>query len=404
MANTFKAWLDNYYVEAEDLAAMGEVEEFAKTTLVANGSELISRQLTQLVDRRRRGDGDAQSRRVVTGGTQPPPQPLLPRASSKAISLLDIQPLEVARQLTIIESACFQRIRPSECLNKAWSDPNSVSESSNLRRAVQVGDCVAKWATRLVVTTKDVKLRSVIVKHLIRVTWELRNLHNFSSFAGLVAAVGGSAVSRMKRTWELIPAKDVRDWNELEIIMDSSKNFARYREMLKTVNPPCVPFLGVYLSALTFIEDGNKDHVPVPSSDGSSTPTVASRKDSISTMATMTTVATSNSHATITTMASSVPTTNGSLAASASGNGTPTPMLINFFKRQLTADIIREIQQFQATPYNLATCKPIYAFIEQGIESAREEQDELYALSLTAEPKEDPNRAGVSSAIGRGQW
>jgi son of sevenless-like protein len=47
-----------------------------------------------------------------------PPAPLVPK-SSKKLKLLDIEPLELARQLTIMESQLYQRIRPMECLQRA---------------------------------------------------------------------------------------------------------------------------------------------------------------------------------------------------------------------------------------------------------------------------------------------
>lgn len=46
-----------------------------------------------------------------------PPPPIVPK-TSKALRLLDIEPLELARQLTIMESKLFAKIRPMECLNR----------------------------------------------------------------------------------------------------------------------------------------------------------------------------------------------------------------------------------------------------------------------------------------------
>lgn len=46
-----------------------------------------------------------------------PPPSIIPK-TSKAMKLLDIDPLELARQLTIMESKLFAKIRPMECLNR----------------------------------------------------------------------------------------------------------------------------------------------------------------------------------------------------------------------------------------------------------------------------------------------
>ena len=46
-----------------------------------------------------------------------PPAPIVPK-TNKAMKLLDIEPLELARQLTIMESKLFSKIRAVECLNR----------------------------------------------------------------------------------------------------------------------------------------------------------------------------------------------------------------------------------------------------------------------------------------------
>src|SRR5687768_1540978 len=40
--------------------------------------------------------------------------------------------------------------------------------------------------------------------------------------------------------------------------MSITGNFRKVREMLISTTPPCVPYIGVYLQDLVFIEDGNQ--------------------------------------------------------------------------------------------------------------------------------------------------
>lgn len=52
---------------------------------------------------------------TVNTPQQQPPPPINPK-NSKKLKLLDIDSLELARQLTILESRLYQKIRPMECL------------------------------------------------------------------------------------------------------------------------------------------------------------------------------------------------------------------------------------------------------------------------------------------------
>lgn len=56
--------------------------------------------------------------RMSQNATNQPPAPILPKANNKPIKLLDIDALELARQLTIMDSKLFAKIRPMECLNR----------------------------------------------------------------------------------------------------------------------------------------------------------------------------------------------------------------------------------------------------------------------------------------------
>lgn len=53
----------------------------------------------------------------VSAGSAPPP--IVPR-NLKKIKFLDVDPLEIARQFTVMDSKLFSRITVDECLSKAW--------------------------------------------------------------------------------------------------------------------------------------------------------------------------------------------------------------------------------------------------------------------------------------------
>lgn len=43
----------------------------------------------------------------------------------------------------------------------------------------------------------------------------------------------------------------------LERAMSMEGSFKQYRHMLAGADPPCIPYLGVYLTDLVFVEEGN---------------------------------------------------------------------------------------------------------------------------------------------------
>ncbi len=65
--------------------------------------------------------------------------------------------------------------------------------------------------------------------------------------------------------------------------------------------------------------------------------------------------------------------------------------LINFGKRQRAAEVIREIQHWQSKDYNLAPLTPVLAYIEDALNSFGDNvkwEDQFYNLSLEREPRE----------------
>jgi len=61
--------------------------------------------------------------------------------------------------------------------------------------------------------------------------------------------------------------------------------------------------------------------------------------------------------------------------------------LINFSKRMKTAEVIRDLQQYQTVPYSFQKINELQAWLDNELTNSSEIQ-ELYDLSTQVEPRE----------------
>ncbi|KAJ9108726.1 hypothetical protein QFC21_000046 [Naganishia friedmannii] len=380
--NILKTWLDQHYNETLDADILESIQEFA-TDIMARDTQvrMPSQQLIRAVQRRQ-SDGDILLRRMTTTSAAAPP-PIVPKlGAGKALQLADINPIELARQMTLMEFELYNRIQPVDCLNKAWSQTDRPEAGPNIKAMILTSNRIAGWIAEAILVHNDPKKRASVMKHLVQAAEHCRAIHNFSTMAAIMAGLNSTPVRRLQRTRSLLSPKTLALFDDLDKTLDSGKNFAAYRERLKRVDPPCIPFLGVYLTFLTFIEDGNANFLPAPSSVVAATPSTTASTSSLRQQAQQ-------------------PPASNPLASS-DNNGDTTPrtatggggttgetkrLLIHFSKRQKAADVIREIQQYQTIPYALTAQPVVQGYIRERLQTVENSPD-LYEISLQLEPRE----------------
>ncbi|KAF9423163.1 hypothetical protein BGZ94_008390 [Podila epigama] len=326
--NIIKSWLENYYLEdeADDREALGMIKEFSGSAAMKDTMSFAAVQLIKLVEKREQSEGAF--RKMVLNLTTQAPTPIIPR-NLKKIKFLELDPLEFARQLTIMEANVYNKIKPVECLAKAWTseDPEVAAKAVNIKKMIETSNLYANWINELVLSEKELKKRVLVIRHLVMIAEKLSQLNNFSMLSATMAALSQSPIHRLKRTWEQVPMRTMTSFMDMQQMMGVAKNWAEYRDVLHNVNPPCVPFVGMYLTDLVMIQDGNADFLK------------------------------------------------------------KTTHLINFYKRVKTAEVIREIQQYQSVPYCLTAVPEIQAFIRRGLDCTKSVAD-LYDMSLALEPRD----------------
>ena len=165
-----------------------------------------------------------------------------------------------------------------------------------------------------------------MVLSFIKVAGACRDINSFNAVQEIVAALNSASVYRLKLTWGQLKGKTEELWRRTQESLSKEANWKKFREVLAQCDPPCIPYLGIFLSDLTFIEEGNPDSIVM--------------------------------------------------------EGVET---INFVKRRKVADVIAKIQTYQV-PYNFVPVKELQDLLITGMTTAWGE-DELYKRSLVVEPR-----------------
>jgi hypothetical protein len=80
----------------------------------------------------------------------------------------------------------------------------------------------------------------------------------------ILCALNSSTISRLKKTWEGLPTKYRVILENLRKATEHSRNYAEYRSRIRNAVPPCLPFVGLFLTDLTFSYEGNPAERPSP--------------------------------------------------------------------------------------------------------------------------------------------
>ncbi|KAF7365420.1 hypothetical protein MVEN_00414800 [Mycena venus] len=322
--------VDDDVLEKDEMFILDRMKEFITTEGVARSP--AAKQLSTLIQRARQG---VSTIKMITSPQGMPPPPIVPK-SSKKLKLLDIDPLELARQLTIMESRLYQRIRPLDCLQRVWEQ--KTNNIDNIAVFLQTNDKIPLWVAESIIEKDDLRRRAGIIEYLISVADHCRTLQNFSAMAAIISGLNKSPVRRLHQTWAHVSPRSMAQFNTCEILMSSDRGLFSYRSLMKSAVPPCVPLLGISLSTLQFILEGYPDNLPAQGAQDS-----------------------------------------------------PANTLVNFQKRQKASEVIHEIKRWQQVPFNLHVIPSVQAYIEDSLNylsDTPEFSERLEVISLDLEPME----------------
>uniref|UniRef100_A0A8C9ZR27 Ras protein-specific guanine nucleotide-releasing factor 2b n=1 Tax=Sander lucioperca TaxID=283035 RepID=A0A8C9ZR27_SANLU len=241
----------------------------------------------------------------------------------KAECFESLPAMELAEQFTLLDHIVFRSIPYESFLGQGWMKVDKTERTPYIMKTTQHFNDMSNLVASQIMTHTDVGSRANSIEKWVAVADICRCLNNYNGVLEITSALNRSAIYRLKKTWAKVSKQTKALMDKLQKTVSSEGRFKNLRETLKNCNPPCVPYLGMYLTDLAFIEEGTPNF-----------------------------------------------TEEG---------------LVNFSKMRMISHIIREIRQFQQTPYRIEHQAKVTQYLLD--KTLIMDEETLYDLSLKIEPR-----------------
>ncbi|XP_074649386.1 rap guanine nucleotide exchange factor 6-like isoform X2 [Tubulanus polymorphus] len=172
------------------------------------------------------------------------------------LSLLQLREGEIATQLTLDDFKVFRSIEQTEYIDDLFK---LKSGTSHLKKFEELADREMFWVVTEIASESNIQTRMRIVKHFIKIAKLCKECKNFNSMFAILSGLDHSQIARLRNTWDKLPSKYMKMFQDLKGLMDPSRNMSKYRNLLNSdhVQPPMIPFFPIVKKDMTFINLGN---------------------------------------------------------------------------------------------------------------------------------------------------
>merc|ERR1712137_58040 len=212
-----------------------------------------------------------------------------------------------------------------------WTKDDKLDKSANVIACIRHFCDMGNWVISVIIQELAISKRAQLLHKFIAAAYESFILKNYNGAMSIISGLQNHWVFRLKATWDELPGKAWDMWEKLKDIFKCDQHFAALRVVKGEATLPAVPYLGMYLSDLTFI-DNEADFVD------------------------------------------------------------PEKRMINFVKMQYIGNIIRQIEKYQQGAYCLT---PVPILQEYLMKLPYLEEKEMYGWSTKCEERKDSRQTTV---------
>ena len=184
------------------------------------------------------------------------PNPILPKnLDDYSFSILDIDPLEIARQLTLTTYEIFDHLKINDLIHEKISTTDT--HSLNVKKLVQRFNQLSLYFVHLILSEKSLKKRKEIMIYVIQLKRYLFEMNNFNDTISISASLQNACVYRLLQTKNKIQ-NNIVESDKVDEKIDI-RNPSGFLFEIQQTNEPYIPYLGFYLSSFFAINEQHED-------------------------------------------------------------------------------------------------------------------------------------------------
>ncbi|CAG0919797.1 unnamed protein product [Notodromas monacha] len=173
--------------------------------------------------------------------------------------------LEIAEEMTYLDHKIFISIKSEELLGQAWMKSEKNTKAPHVVMITKRFNEVSRLIASEILSKPFMNERVAVIEKWTGVADICRCLHNFNGVLQICSAFTNSSVFRLKKTWDRVSRTTKQTLDKLQKLVAADGRFRNLRDALHRCDPPCIPYLGLYLTDLSFIEEGTptftEDHL-----------------------------------------------------------------------------------------------------------------------------------------------
>jgi len=258
LLNLMRYWLREFFYDFED-SDLTQIENWTNEILSSKKNSTAKTAVCSIMKEVRLIQS-GNSRQLSKNNVHDYPRYLWnPETEPK--NIFNVPSEEIARQMCLMDHEIFASIRPHEFLGQSWKRKDKATRAPNILRIIDHFNKICCWSQIMILREMDLRKRAHVLSRILKICQCLDNFNNINSLCAIMTGIRATPIFRLKKTFASLKTRHTKLLLKYNELLKSDKNQKNLRLRMKNLVQPGIPHVGLFLSDILYIDDGNANSI-----------------------------------------------------------------------------------------------------------------------------------------------